>query len=198
MPPPAPGGYATPARPALTPLGALGGGGLKPLAGGGAPGGRPGVPAIGGTHQTGLTPSLLQLFIPRPPVEYMPLPAKPKKTQPMTGALACFPDATHLPLHHPPVPQRERRERGKIKKLGDRLVFPLPDSHHSHHFFCFLSYFFSLVFPRARRHGRASAPLSVSVCLSVSLSPLQSLILELHRLRFALQLSNHRQPLSLF
>ena len=89
--PPAPSGYGPPPtaaggafggpRPALTPLGSLGGG-LKPAPGAGL------KPAIqhGAAHQTGLTPSLLQLFVPRPPLEYMPLPAKAKKTQPMTGA----------------------------------------------------------------------------------------------------------------
>jgi U1 small nuclear ribonucleoprotein len=95
MPPTLGGGtYGLPPRLAggITPLSALGGAGLKPVGGGyagggGGGGGAPrGLPGRQADHQTGLTPSLLQLFIPRPPVEYMPAPAKPKKTQAMTGA----------------------------------------------------------------------------------------------------------------
>ena len=82
--PPPPGGFGLPPPP-------------------GFPGFRPGFPPMmpgmmrppimhgmrpapnASVHQTGLTPSLLRLFVARPPVEYHPPPAKPKKTQPYTG-----------------------------------------------------------------------------------------------------------------
>ena len=91
--PPAPGGYGGGLPPAP------GRGGYATPPGGGYGGGAPRpttqLPARGGTgggagpqHPTGLPPNLLSLFEPRPPLEYMPPPARPKKTLALTGIAA--------------------------------------------------------------------------------------------------------------
>ena len=91
--PPAPGGYGGGLPPAP------GRGGYAPPPGGGYGGGAPRpttqLPPRGGTgggggpqHPTGLPPNLLALFEPRPPLEYMPPPARPKKTLALTGIAA--------------------------------------------------------------------------------------------------------------
>ena len=82
--PPAPGGYGGGLPPAP------GRGGYAPPPGGGYGGGAPRpttqLPPRGGTgggggpqHPTGLPPNLLALFEPRPPLEYMPPPARPRR-----------------------------------------------------------------------------------------------------------------------
>ena len=91
--PPAPGGYGGGLSPAP------GRGGYAPPPGGGYGGGAPRptthLPPRGGIgggsgpqHPTGLPPNLLALFEPRPPLEYMPPPARPKKTLALTGIAA--------------------------------------------------------------------------------------------------------------
>ena len=91
--PPAPGGYGGGLPPAP------GRGGYAPPPGGGYGGGAPrptthlpprgGIGGGGGPqHPTGLPPNLLALFEPRPPLEYMPPPARPKKTLALTGIAA--------------------------------------------------------------------------------------------------------------
>ena len=66
-------------------------------------------------HQTGLTPSLLRLFVARPPVEYHPPPAKPKKTQPYTG-IADYVKLFTDPEEDPPPPPAEPKETKAEKK----------------------------------------------------------------------------------
>ena len=103
--PPPPGGFGLPPPP-------------------GFPGFRPGFPPMmpgmmrppimhgmrpapnASVHQTGLTPSLLRLFVARPPVEYHPPPAKPKKTQPYTG-IADYVKLFTDPEEDPPPPPAE-------------------------------------------------------------------------------------------
>ena len=91
--PPAPGSYGGGLPPAP------GRGGYAPPPGGGYGGGAPRpttqLPPRGGTgggagpqHPTGLPPHLLSLFEPRPPLEYMPPPARLKKTLALTGIAA--------------------------------------------------------------------------------------------------------------
>ena len=41
------------------------------------------------THATGLSPNLLPMFAPRPPMKWYPPPAKPKKTQRMGGVASA-------------------------------------------------------------------------------------------------------------
>ncbi|MDA9097534.1 U1 small nuclear ribonucleoprotein 70 kDa [bacterium] len=88
--PPGPGGYAgglppAPQRGGYGPPGlGYAGGGPRPtqsLPPRGGMGGGPGTTQ----HQTGLPPNLLALFEARPPLEYMPAPARPKKTLALTG-----------------------------------------------------------------------------------------------------------------
>ena len=96
--------------------------GLRPM---GPPGAMMGMRAApggaAGAHQTGLTPSLLALFVPRPPVEYMPAPAKPKKTQPMTG-VAAYVDKFTDPADDPPPAPKEKKETKEEKKLRRRMA----------------------------------------------------------------------------
>ena len=112
--PPPPGGFGLPPPP-------------------GFPGFRPGFPPMmpgmmrppimhgmrpapnASVHPTGLTPSLLRLFVARPPVEYHPPPAKPKKTQPYTG-IADYVKLFTDPEEDPPPPPAEPKETKAEKK----------------------------------------------------------------------------------
>lgn len=101
MPPGMPGmpGGMPPMGGGMPPMGMMPGmmpGMPPPMMGGAPPGGMP-PPMMGGrpipgqfrgmaiTHPTGLSPNLLPMFAPRPPMKWYPPPAKPKKTQRMGG-----------------------------------------------------------------------------------------------------------------
>lgn len=76
--------------------------------------------AIGSSHPTGLTPNLLKLFEPRPPLEYKPPPEK-RKCPPYTGMaqyVNLFAEPGD-PEYAPPVPEVETpaQRRARIHKL---------------------------------------------------------------------------------
>ena len=119
--PPAPGGYGGGLPPAP------GRGGYAPPPGGGYGGGAPRpttqLPPRGGTgggggpqHPTGLPPNLLALFEPRPPLEYMPPPARPKKTLALTGIAALVGEFED--------PKRGRTNRKKRRSRGPSPTSP--------------------------------------------------------------------------
>lgn len=76
--------------------------------------------AIGSSHPTGLTPNLLKLFEPRPPLEYKPPPEK-RKCPPYTGMahfVSLFAEPGD-PEYAPPVPEVElpSQRRARIHQL---------------------------------------------------------------------------------
>jgi len=121
--PPAPGGYGLPPAP--------GGYGLPPAPGFAGGGFRSSLPPRGGAaqapqHQTGLTPHLLRHFKPREPIEYMPLPAKSKITQRMTGVAHLVSEFSDPKDDPPPSAPAEapaaRRTRIKEERAAARAA----------------------------------------------------------------------------
>ena len=121
--PPAPGGYGLPPAP--------GGYGLPPAPGFAGGGFRSSLPPRGGAaqppqHQTGLTPLLLRHFKPREPIEYMPLPAKAKITQRMTGVAHLVSEFADPKDDPPPSAPAEapaaRRKRLKEERAAARAA----------------------------------------------------------------------------
>ena len=121
--PPAPGGYGLPPAP--------GGYGLPPAPGFAGGGFRSSLPPRGGAaqapqHQTGLTPHLLRHFKPREPIEYMPLPAKSKITQRMTGVAHLVSEFSDPKDDPPPSAPAEapaaRRTRVKEERAAARAA----------------------------------------------------------------------------
>ena len=121
--PPAPGGYGLPPAP--------GGYGLPPapgVAGGGVRSSRPprGGAAPPPPPPTGLTPHLLRHFKPREPIEYMPLPAKSKITQRMTGVAHLVSEFSDPKDDPPPSAPAEapaaRRTRIKEERAAARAA----------------------------------------------------------------------------
>ena len=78
-------------------------------------------PPNSSTHQTGLTPSLLRLFVSRAPVEYHPPPAKAKKTQPYTGIadyVKLFTDPAEEEDSPPPEPEVKETRAAKKARIA--------------------------------------------------------------------------------
>jgi len=77
---------------------------------------------IGQSHPTGLTPNLLKLFEPRPPLEHKP-PVEKRKAPPYSGIasfVAKFAEPED-PEYAPPVPKVENKEEKKARIRQNKL-----------------------------------------------------------------------------